>query len=200
MKTQSTTELQAAVLPTAPVPMGTIVAFALSKDSIPAGWLLCDGSAIPAQYTQLITALGSNNTPNLAGRTFIGTGAPYNGTQSDGTSAGFNTSNNWPLGYTGGNYNITLAINQIPSHQHLGWGESGNSAWGTGNSATASYYGNHDHDGGNYLWGSTFTGGDPQNKIATNNGTITGTAAGPTSSHVNMQPYYAINYIIYTGA
>ncbi|MCP4830744.1 MAG: tail fiber protein, partial [Gammaproteobacteria bacterium] len=44
--------------------IGAIVAWANS--TVPTGWLECDGSPIPAQYTELIALVGSN-TPDLRG-------------------------------------------------------------------------------------------------------------------------------------
>lgn len=199
-KETTTATLQA--VPTTGVPLGTVVPFFLSASSVPAGWLLCDGSPIPPQYQSLITALGSASTPNLAGRVLIGTGIPATGTQSDGTNPNFNAANNWPLGYTGGQYQDTLTLQQMPSHQHMGWGEHSDNPWGTGNSTGRNYYGAQGNDTDNYLYGSTFTGGNiPADKVVgTSNGTVTGLTAGSTSPHNLMQPYYAVNYIMYAGS
>jgi len=151
------------------VPMGTIVAFALN--SIPNGWLLCDGSAIPAQYQNLITALGSSKTPNLAGRTLTGTGVPSIGVQSDGRTPNFAPSNNWPLGYTGGEYQHTLTTDEIPSHTH-------NYTHCNANGSSGLY-------GGSY-WAPSY----PE---------ATTEATGGSQAHYNMQPYFSVNYIIYAG-
>ena len=155
------------------VPMGTVVAFMLGTKNIPPGWLLCDGSAIPSKYTELINALNSNTRPNLAGRTLIGTGVPDMGVQSDGRNPNYDPSNIWPLGYTGGEYQHYLNVNEIPQHTHnatVGWGEAGGSYWqnlavvgASGQTITT--------DGGN----------------------------GGGGAHFNMQPYQAVHYIIYTG-
>ena len=51
------------------VPTATVVPFA--GTTLPAGWLWCDGVAIPVQYTALIGIVGAN-TPNLKGRTIYG--------------------------------------------------------------------------------------------------------------------------------
>ena len=49
------------------VPVGTIMAF--PTQSIPNGWLRCDGAAIPAgtDYYDLRAILGTTNVPNLVG-------------------------------------------------------------------------------------------------------------------------------------
>ena len=44
--------------------IGTIVAW--PNSTVPTGWLECDGSAIPSQYTALIALIGSY-TPDLRG-------------------------------------------------------------------------------------------------------------------------------------
>ena len=51
-----------------PLPIGAINAF--PTHTMPAGWLLCDGSAIPAgkDYDELRTILGTTTVPNLLGQ------------------------------------------------------------------------------------------------------------------------------------
>ena len=51
-----------------PIPVGTIMAF--PTQSIPNGWLRCDGSAIPAgaEYNALRTLLGTTTVPDLRGQ------------------------------------------------------------------------------------------------------------------------------------
>jgi hypothetical protein len=55
------------------VPTGAIMPF-VGKEA-PTGWLLCDGSDIPSQYTALISALeNATKLPDLRGRVLEGTG------------------------------------------------------------------------------------------------------------------------------
>lgn len=153
------------------VPMGTIVAFVLNQEYIPDGWLLCDGSVIPQQYKNLINLLGTN-TPNLAGRTLIGTGVPNMEIQTDERNPNFLHSNVWPLGYTGGEYQHKLVLDEIPVHNHsasVGWAEAGGSYWQN----------------------LAVVGGTAQT-IQTDN-------TGGDAAHFNMQPYQAVHYIIYAG-
>jgi microcystin-dependent protein len=137
--------------------MGTIIAFALDQGNIPDRWLLCDGSAIsPADYQELITALGSSNTPNLVGRTLIG------------------ASDDWPLNSTGGEPQHLLTVDEMPSHNH-----------------SLQYQFGLDSDC------HSGSGSTPcQDSSQTNLTNMTGGSA----PHNNMQPYYAINYIIYGGS
>lgn len=155
------------------LPMGTILPFYLPFQKVPAGWLLCDGSAIPAKYQALISALGSNNTPNLAGRTLIGTGIPNNNKQSDGTTPNFTPAANWPLGYTGGELVHTLSEAEMPAHSH-----SYSYINPTGVHAGNFYSGDY--------WEPTTIYANTQN-------------AGGGQAHNNMAPYVAVNYIIFTG-
>ena len=59
----SWTQLQLPSIPTA-MPVGMIVAYA--NATIPNGWLECNGSSIPSQYTELKALIG-NNVPDLRG-------------------------------------------------------------------------------------------------------------------------------------
>jgi microcystin-dependent protein len=85
----------------AALPVGVINAY--YGTTAPSGWLLCDGAAIPAQYTALIALVGAN-TPNLKGRVLVGLNA---------AEAEFDT-----LGETGGAKTVTLSSAEMPSHNH----------------------------------------------------------------------------------
>lgn len=164
------------------VQIGTIVAYV--GVAAPSDWLLCNGTPIPTQYGQLRTLIGGNSpvTPNLTGRTLVGAGT------------------DWVAGTIGGEASHTLSQQEMPAHQHFGWGVNGTNDWGgsTGYSNQAAYTGSGKTDSKNNLFGSTFAGGAITNPIGTTNGQ-TGTNPGATSPHNNMQPYYVINYIIYAG-
>lgn len=174
---------------TATFEIGMIMAF--YGETLPTNWLLCDGSEIPDNYGNLINQIGEN-TPNLCARVIMGEGT---GEDSDGYF--------WPatMGNSGGEYFHTLLQTEMPSHQHLGWGQSYDSNWDTGRSENTGYRGSDDSDTDNYLYGSTFTGGNlnSDDLVATNNDTVTATAAGTTSGHNNVQPYFVLKYIIYAG-
>lgn len=161
------------MIPMGTVPMGTVVAFALPKENIPPGWLPCDGSEIPPEYENFIRTLGSNCTPNLAGRTIIGTGVPSTEIQTDGRDPHFDPSNNWPLGYTGGEYKHILTEAEMPAHSH-GYTYENPIGEHPGDFYSGSY------------WQPT---------------TVNSTTAitGGNQPHFNMQPYQAFYYIIYTG-
>ena len=81
------------------VPVGVILPYL--SNTIPTGWLLCDGSTFnAATYPALNTHLGGNTLPNLAGKFLLG---------KDGSHA---------LKNTGGNFSITQTAAQMPSHNH----------------------------------------------------------------------------------
>jgi len=93
------------------VPTGTVNAWPLVSTSIPAGWSLCDGSAISrVVYADLYAVLGTFygagdgsttfNLPNFTGKFLLGV---------DGTHA---------IGTTGGASTLTIATTNLPSHDH----------------------------------------------------------------------------------
>lgn len=193
-------------------PTGTIICFA--GQLVPPGWLLCNGSEISkSEYPNLFSVIGntygipvnSNNfiLPNLQQRMPLG------------------KSNSNNLGDNGGNSNITLTTNQLPSHNHTG---TTNSAGVHTHTATDSGH-NHSYNdayfaenrsGGQNVYGtSSSTDNDNDyiyrtptpttstgfaNITVANNGehthTFTTDSTGSNSSINIMNPYLVLNYLI----
>ena len=107
MKKTGENDLGASAAPSGgTVQIGTVVAY--YGKVVPDTWLLCDGKPIPAQYNTLIGMIG-NSTPNLCGRTLIGSGT---GQDSNGLTQSF------ALGGFGGEYTHRLNEKEIPAHSH----------------------------------------------------------------------------------
>lgn len=157
------------------VPVGAIQAYAGTTP--PSNWLICDGRAVNRiKYKQLFDIIGTTygsgdgeitfNLPNLQGRVAIGQSMTYE------------------LGASGGEKEVTLTIDQIPSHNHIG----------------AAYYDN------NYqLWDSSVKSGSDSGQFmaitggpSSNTHTLRVTSNGNDQPHNNMQPYLVTNYIIKT--
>lgn len=90
------------------VPLGTIVIYAGSINSIPSQWNLCDGRSLSSStYSELYTLMGNKyggdssnfNLPDLSGQYILGTNSSVD-------------SNNFNIG------SDTLDISEIPSHTH----------------------------------------------------------------------------------
>lgn len=146
------------------LPIGTIMPY--TSDTIPNGWLLCDGRAVSrAEYSELFQIIGTIygtgdgsttfNLPNQKGKVAVG---------KDSTDTDFNT-----LGKTGGEKTHTLTINEMPSHNHhiniIGVGQ------------------------GSYGYNlSSLPIGSEQNEFTDNKG--------GGQSHNILQPYIVLNFII----
>lgn len=140
-------------------------------DTLPDGWLLCDGSELSrGTYANLFAAIGTSygagdgtntfNLPDLQGRVAVG----FDSTQTEFDS----------LGETGGEKEHTLTIAEMPAHAH-----------GQNMVNTAQ----HDN---NYVYpsvGSSANGG-----ISTGHEVTQST--GGDGAHNNLQPYVVMNYII----
>ena len=159
-------------------PTGSICQYAAS--SPPAGWLLCDGTAVPrATYSALHNVLkdvggtdsyaygngnGSTtfNLPNLNGKVPVG----FDSSQTSDPDLA-------DLGNTGGSNTHTLITSEMPSHSH---------------SLT--------------LWTDDGSGGDIRADMASNyddnTGTVSTNPTGGGTAHNNLQPYIVLNYIIKT--
>ena len=135
-------------------------------DTIPDGWLLCDGSEVSkTTYPNLYEAIGdlwgvpssSSNfkLPNLAGKVPVG----YNSADTDFT----------PVGHTDGEKTHTLTIAEMPSHSH------------SRNYYSADWCANGTKSG--------YHGSDTGTKK------VTGSTGGG-QAHNNLQPYAVVKYII----
>lgn len=122
-----------------PAVVGAVVAFAGSTS--PAGWLLCDGSAVSrTTYAALFSVIGTTygdgngsttfNLPNLVNRMMVGTGGLY------------------ALGSTGGEASHALTEAELASHTHTFTGTAVNS----GNQSA-----DHTHSRGTMEIGGTMT-------------------------------------------
>ncbi|MDR0763276.1 MAG: hypothetical protein LBF01_02115 [Bacteroidales bacterium] len=134
------------------IPVGGIILWSGSTTSLPSGWALCDGT---------------NGTPNLKGRFVVG----YDAATTDYNS----------VGKTGGSANVTLTVNQIPSHSHkIGEGRINNAKNNSDAGATVTYQksngmGNNARVGDTYSWDT-----------------------GEGQAHENRPPYYVLAYIMRT--
>ena len=135
-------------------------------DTIPDGWLLCDGSEVSkTTYPNLYEAIGdlwgvpssSSNfkLPNLAGKVPVG----YNSADTDFT----------PVGHTDGEKTHKLTIAEMPSHSH-----------------SRNYYSSDWCANGTK---SGYHGSDTGTKK------VTGSTGG-NGAHNNLQPYAVVKYII----
>ena len=151
------------------LPIGIILPF--SDDTIPEGYMLCDGSAISrTTYATLFSVIGTTygvgdgsttfNLPNLKGRVTVG---------YDSTDSNFDT-----LGETGGEKAHTLTVNEMPSHSHdLTYVKSAITPLDTAGIS-----------------------GYNQNNTGTGTKTNAVENTGGGEAHNNLQPYIVINYII----
>lgn len=162
------------------VPVGAIIMWSGNDSSIPAGWHLCDGTS---------------GTPNLTDRFIIGAGNTY----QTGSTGGSNTHDHG--GTTGAH---TLTAGQIPAHTHTYkdsyYIESSNPGQGSSGTIT----------GADYVGPTNYRGsGDSDNDndwVYYRNGTTNAnTPADGSHTHTigsanNIPVYFALSYIMYTGA
>lgn len=152
------------------LPIGTIMPY--TSDTIPNGWLLCDGSAVSrATYSELFDLIGTTygtgdgnttfNLPNLKGKVAVG---------KDGNDTDFNA-----LGKTGGEKEHTLTVSEMPKHNHTGGILTTNTIAGNARYYFQQLGATNDENFSNSL------------KIG---------EAGGNQPHNNLQPYLVTNYII----
>lgn len=122
------------------VPTGMIVAW--GNETVPAGWLACEGDAVSrSTYAALFAVVGTLfgvgngtttfNLPNLGGRAVVG----YNVAESE-----YNF-----LGKASGSKTHPLTVGEIPSHSHTINHAHAFSGDDLGYAAAMNYAGNHSH-------------------------------------------------------
>lgn len=194
------------------IPTGSI--FPYAGNSVPGGYLLCDGNAVSrSTYNRLFQTIaeiygsgdGSTtfNLPDLRGRTPIGFG------QGSGLT-------NRLLGDIDGEETHTLTTDEIPSHNHTATsGSAGDHSHTINDSGHSHNTSNTVQKTGNNTPGSLDTTSNEIDNINTGVTTSTTTTTGITINnagshtheitvnntgggvaHNNMQPYIVINYII----
>ena len=167
-----------------PTPVGTVITYAGS--TAPAGWLVCDGSAVAragtGTYAALFAVISTNygagdgsttfNLPDLRGRTAIGSG--------NGTATGHTQHN---LATTSGEETHTLIIGEMPSHNH-GVTDPGHSH----GMALLNIYGSGSFN-------AVISGGGSTNTNPNVTGITVNTNGGGTA-HNTMMPFTTLNYLI----
>ncbi len=169
------------------LPLGTIVAIYGPANSPPPGWLLCNGGDIDASdYPDLYQRL-NGKLPDLRQRVVVGAGG----------------------GYAQGSYvgaaEVTLAIENMPSHQHYGMGTQHNEDWLYGVSKSMDedgqgFRGAEQSDTSNYLYGSTWAGGTGKNDIPVSGGKTTSSGPSAAKALDIVPPSFAVNSFIYAGS
>ena len=172
-------------------PVGTIAATV--QTTAPTGWILCNGTAVVSGTHPELYALCAT-TPDLRGRTVIGVG----------TGAGLSAR---ALNATGGAETHSLTEAELASHAHTNSASSSATSHSHGISPAGSTY--HSEDAGTVDWNLGDSGNLVSIKRATSFPTstnaetshthgvsVTINATGSGTAHNNMQPFYALNYII----
>ena len=163
------------------IPVGGVTMY-ISTTNIPAGWLLCDGSAVNrTTYADLFAVIGSSfgagdgsstfNLPDFRSRIPIGAGAGASLTERS-------------LATTGGGESITLTTTELPSHKHAlrAKNASGNTNTLDGNAVLA-------QTSSGFIWNS---GGAVDATVDSDSIDNTGTG----SAFSIMNPWLSIGFLI----
>jgi microcystin-dependent protein len=142
----------------------------------PAGWMFCDGQLLPISENETLFQLigttyggdGQNTfaLPDLRGRLPIHQG------------------NGFVLAETGGAEEITLTVNQMPSHSHPALGSTNT---GTGTAPQGNVLSSL-----SVATNSAYGSDNPQISISPQSVT----SVGGSQPHNNMQPYLCVDFII----
>ena len=180
-------------------PVGTMVMF--GGTTAPLGWLFCDGTEIrKSDYNDLWLTVGFNfkdaslvsdagvnffALPDMRGRFPLGLDAMGGSSANRVTDVAADT-----IGGTGGTQNTTLELENLPEHEHDMEGDSGTQYY-----ATRVGSGQPTDTGAIQL--SITSGSQGTHGLASSGGIKTTSTLGTAMNTID--PYLAINYIIYTG-
>lgn len=141
----------------------------------PAGWMLCEGQLLPISENETLF--------NLIGTTYGGDGQNTFALPDLRGRLAVHQGSGFTLAQTGGTEEVTLTLNQIPSHNHL-WPVTAQNASNRSpqNNAYANTLNSDIYDDS----AVTFT-------PMANNMVV---ATGGSQPHTNLMPYLCINYII----
>jgi microcystin-dependent protein len=142
----------------------------------PAGWMFCEGQLLPiSEYETLF---------NLIGTTYGGDGQSTFGLPDLRGRIPIHQGNGFTLAENGGAEEITLTVNQIPSHTHAALGSTNT---GAGTSPTNDVLCN--------LTGATNSlYGTDNPKLFLSPTSIS--SVGGSQPHSNFQPYLCVDFII----
>jgi len=164
-------------------PLGGIIMWSGSVDSVPAGWALCNGQTV-----------NTRTTPDLRGRFVVGAGTGAVGLTSRDPNA------------RGGNETTTLTVGQLPVHNHNVTGTTTsngehNHVYGDifhsekgGTVTVTSNKGSGDTDHDNSGWEISRNTANAGNHAHTFN--VTSGNAGSGESFSNLPPFYALAFIM----
>lgn len=140
----------------------------------PAGWMFCEGQLIP---------ISENDTLfNLIGTTYGGDGQSTFALPDLRGRIPIHQGNSFTLAETGGAEEITLTVNQIPSHTHA--------------LTAVDQPGSQSTPGGNFS-AQSFNVVPYINDVATGNFNAAAVqSVGGSQPHTNLQPYLCVDFII----
>ena len=180
-------------------PIGTMVMF--GGTTAPSGWLFCDGSEIrKSDYNDLWLSIGFNfkdsslisdsgvnffALPDMRGRFPLGLDAMGGSSANRVTDVAADT-----IGGTGGTQNTTLEVQNLPEHEHDMEGDSGTQYYAT-------RVGSGTPDDTDAIQLSITSGTQGTQGLASSGGIKTTTSLGTPMNTID--PYLAVNYIIYSG-
>jgi microcystin-dependent protein len=142
----------------------------------PAGWMFCEGQLLPISENETLF--------QLIGTTYGGDGQENFGLPDLQGRIPLHQGNGFILAETGGAEEITLTVQQIPSHSHP--------VLGTSDLATTNDPKNHVL--GQSTGSTIFPYGTDQPPTTLHPSTIS--SMGGSQPHTNFQPYLCVNFII----
>lgn len=179
------------------IPIGMISPF--GGDIAPVGWLICDGSVrSTTTFNNLFTVIGYRFDPTLNGLNFrlpdLRGRAPLGNTQMGTNSSPADlvtVVDTGQLGAIGGSKETEIKIENLPEHQHSLLGDSGTQFYAVTSVSGAT-------DTGVDATAPNVAGELASSSISQTGNIETNEDIGKALSVVN--PYQAVNYIIYAGA